>query len=154
MLKGFLSIFGIVGKATYAQSTDSHRKLTSALERRLENARQYTVVFGYGMKPGIMSTKISCYAIGFSAQDSSLAIVPIYCDSDEIEDLWLFRREDIKSISTGIRGEKILKSNLMKGDLRFTVPSYTNENAEDMYQLPIVQTDAVADFETWIKENF
>ncbi|MFV0517438.1 MAG: hypothetical protein ACK5MV_08575 [Aminipila sp.] len=154
MLKGFLSIFGFVGRATEAQTAASLKKLTSALERRLDNPDRYTVVFGYGMKPGIMSTKISCYAIGFSQQDNSLAIVPIYCDSDEIEDLYFFEREDIKSIATGVQGEKILKSDKIKGDIRFTVPGYTNENAEDMFQLPIIQLDAVTAFEKWIKEVF
>lgn len=154
MLKGLLSIFGIVGKATEAQTAASLKKLTSALARRLDNPDDYTAVFGYGMRPGIMSTKISCYAIGFSQQDNSLAIVPIYCDSDEIEDLYFFQQDDIKSISTGIQGEKILKSDKIEGDIRFTVPGYTNEDAEDMYQLPIVQLEAVTAFEKWIKERF
>lgn len=154
MLKGVLSMFGIVGKATEAQSAESLAKLTSALSRRVNDVQRYSIVFGYGMRPGIMSTKISCYAIGFSEQDASLAIVPIYFDSDEIEDLYFFPREDIKSIATGMQGEKILRSNRIKGDLRFTVPSFTNENAEDICQLPIVQMDAVANFEKWIKENF
>lgn len=100
-----------------------------------------------------MSTSISCYAIGFSQQDNSLAIVPIHFDSEEIEDLYLFQRKDIESLGTGMQGEKILKSPLIKGDFRFTVPGYTNDNAEDIYQLPIVQLETVREFEKWIKEN-
>lgn len=154
MLKTILGFFGIVGKATPEQSRESLNKVKSALARRLDDPENYIAVFGYGMKPGVVSTNISCYAIGFSRQGGNLAIVPIYCDTDEIEDLYFFPKEHIKSISMGLYGERIIKSDLIKGDLRIIVPAYTKEDAEDMYQLPIVQMENAERFEKWIKDNF
>lgn len=154
MSKDVLNIFEIINKADNEQSIKSLYKLTSAMSKSLEDAKDYTVVFGYSLKAGMISTKVTCYAIGFSKENPRLAIVPISYDSDEIDDFILLNKADISSIAISIKGEKVIKSNKLKEDIRFVVPSYTRADAEEIYQLPIVQTEAVKDFEKWIRDNF
>lgn len=80
--------------------------------------------------------------------------MPIHCESDDVGELLLLDKDSIISIKKGSQGDRIIKSTAIKGDLCITVPSYTKENAYDMYMLPIVQMKAAEEFENWIKENY
>jgi hypothetical protein len=74
-------------------------------------------------------------------------------EGDETGDAIRLKKDDISSAKFSLQGDLKIKSDLIKGDLRFIVPPYTSTTLGGAYILPIDQKDEAAAFRSFIKDS-
>ncbi|MDL2324275.1 hypothetical protein LJC61_03875 [Ruminococcaceae bacterium OttesenSCG-928-A16] len=105
------------------------------------------------MKTGIFAKKVSTYAVGFSASDKEMVVVPLDSDGNSGDPIVL-PKTSITAAKMDLQGGAKIKSDMLKDELRFTVPPYTPTTLEEVYILPVIQEEVAAQFKAFIKENF
>ncbi|MFV0393282.1 MAG: hypothetical protein ACK5LC_02640 [Coprobacillaceae bacterium] len=140
-------MFGL-GKPKEDVSNRSKEILKNAIQSTNVDTNDYTIVYGYFMKNGLMSKKMYNYAIGLSKDTSNMIIVQIG-KNGSIGEIMHIETADIQNAKVNMQGIVVIKSN--QGDIKFTVPPYTGSNAERTYQLPIVQEEESDIIRSFIK---
>ncbi|MDR2089040.1 MAG: hypothetical protein LBP73_06765 [Clostridiales Family XIII bacterium] len=149
-MKGSAKMFGPSEK----KSQESHEIIKRAFGQRVENPAPYKVVYGYFVKTGILTKKVSNYAIGFSEARKEIIVVPISSDGDEVGDAVILKKDDIVSAKFGMQGDLKIKANTLESDLRFTVPPFTSSMTAGAYIMVIDQKEEESAFRNFIKSTF
>ncbi|MDR2209963.1 MAG: hypothetical protein LBO65_00645 [Spirochaetaceae bacterium] len=136
------------------KSRQAHELITQAFGKQIKDPGPYTIVYGYFVKTGIFAKKISSYVVGFSEALKEIIVIPISSEVDEVGDAIRLKKDNISSAKFGLQGDLKIKSDLLKGDLRFIIPPYTPTVTEGAYILPITQKEEAAAFRNFIKNTF
>ncbi|MDR2106552.1 MAG: hypothetical protein LBP24_04010 [Coriobacteriales bacterium] len=141
-------------KASEEKSRKTHETIARAFEKRVADPASYKIVYGYFVKSGIFSKKVSNYVVGYSETLKEIVIVPITFDAAEVAEAIRLKKEDIISAKFGLQGDLRIKSNVLPKDLRFIVPPFTTSVLEATFVMPIVQQEETLAFRDFIKNNF
>jgi hypothetical protein len=136
------------------KSRASHELITKAFEKQIQDPTPYVVVYGYFVKTGILSKKVSSYVVGFSEALKEIIIIQTDADIDNAAEAITLKKEDVISAKFGLQGELKLKSGKLDKELKFIVPPFTPAITEGAYILPITQKEAAVAFKSFIKDNF
>ena len=141
-------------KPNKEKSEQTLAKINAIFAAAVSEAQKYTVVYGYYVKSGLFSKTTYNYAVGFSAADKELVVIPINSDAEVGGETIIFNKANIISAKLGLQGDCIIKANNLDKDLRLMVPGFTPPALEAAYVLPVEQTDAAVAFRNFVKGGF
>lgn len=108
----------------------------------------FTVVYGYNIKQGVLSKKTCYYVIGFSEPTLTMIIIPITKDGDMIDKITVSKRT-IVSIKSKMDSHVCIR--VPEGVFSMIVPAYTPTTLESAGVLPIIQEKEAEAFHKFIK---
>ncbi len=139
-------------KPNQSQSQETQQLIEKIFMDKVPSSEQYNVVYGYFMKSGLFSKKVTNYVVGFSKQGASLVLITIDSNGNSGETVVL-EKNNIVSAKFGMQGDVKIKTDANQ-EYRVMVPGYTPSSAASTYMLPIDQTDKAVQFRSFVKENF
>lgn len=158
VLRPLCTCLGIPLRATQEQTRASRETMQDLIVANTGCTRyQYTVVYGYSLKRGLVAKQVFSFVIGFGDKFESLVIVPMNCKSSALTGSFLRLDKSVLKVvqATCKRREKIMISPLLGSNLRIIIPYYTcHDPVTRDGILPIVQKKEALAFDRVLQLHY